>query len=63
MIFKLLKDKIFKKSNKGQNENNLTLDREMIKVISKNDWPDYDFRFKKENIIIVYGWDKYCFQK
>lgn len=35
---------------------------EVLKTVGKNDWPDYDFRFKKDNIIIPYGWDKFCFE-
>lgn len=49
-----------KKSN--EKNKNLKLDRELLKDISKHDWPDYDFRFKKKNMILVYGWDKYCFE-
>ena len=45
----------------NKKDGNLKLNRELLKDISKHDWPDYDFRFKKKNMILVYGWDKYCF--
>lgn len=48
---------------KNREKHGFLLEGDVLKQTEKNDWSDYDFRFKKENIVIVYGWDKFCFKQ
>ena len=59
LVFKVFATNHLKESKKST-KTNLILDKRMMQIVAGNDWPDYDFRFKKQNIIIVYGWNKYC---